>query len=171
MLITKRELIESKRIKISTDKEIISDDLKQIEGFISLKKVYVDVEVNYVDGMELALVKLHVKGGLVIKSTRSNKPVVVDFEDNDEITYSFINNEELEDDSIIEVKGDEFDLHDQIISLIVTALPIKIIGSDEPENFSGDSWEVISEDEYVKRKQNDVSSSPFSALLDLDLED
>lgn len=171
MLITKRELIDAKKIKISTDKEITNEDLKQIEGFISLKKIYVDVEASYIDGMDLAIVKLHVKGGLVIKSTRTNNPVVVDFEDNDEITYSFINNEELDDDSIIEVNGDEFDLHDQIISLIVTSLPIKIVGIDEPENFSGDSWEVISEDEYVKRKQNDVSSSPFSALLDLDLED
>ena len=40
---------------------------------------------------------------------------------------------------------------------------------DEEDIIEGDDWEVITEDEYNKRK-NDSSSSPFACLKDIDLE-
>ena len=169
MLITKRELMEKKSIDLSSTTEITSEDLKQIQGFISLDKMSVKVHVNYVDGMDLAIVKLSVLGTLTMQSTRTLKPVKFNVKDQDEITYSFSDSSELEDDSIIQVDKDEIELHDQIISVIVTSLPIKIVGKDEPECFEEDNWEVISEDEYNRRSQS--APSPFDVLKDMDFDD
>ena len=38
------------------------------------------------------------------------------------------------------------------------------------ESYSGENWEVITEDEYNKRK-NSEENSPFASLKDLDLDD
>ena len=169
MLITKRELMEKKSIDLTSDTEITSEDLKQIQGFISLQKMNVKMHATYVDGMDLAIVKLSVQGTLTLESTRSLKPVKFNLKDSDEITYSFSDSSELEDDSIIQVDKDEIELHDQIISVIVTALPIKIVGKDEPECFEEDNWEVISEDEYNRRSKN--APSPFDVLNDMDFDE
>lgn len=168
MLITKRELLLNKKLSLSSKEEITNQDLDQVEGFISLKHCLVNVEVNYVDGMDLAICSLSVKGEMNIKSTRSLKPTTLKFKEEDTITYSFTHNPDLEDDSIIEVLNNEFDLHQEFVSLIITSIPIKIISKDEPESFSGDTWEVISEDQYEARKK--TNSSPFDVLKDLDLD-
>ena len=140
----------------------------QIEGFINLEKLLVEVNVKFVDGMDLAIVNLKVSGEMIIQSTRTLKPIKYNFNDHDELTYSFSSNQELEDDSIIEVDNNEIDLHDEIVSLIITSLPIKIVGKDEPESFSEDNWEVISEDQYNSRSK--IKSSPFDILNELDID-
>ena len=45
-----------------------------------------------------------------------------------------------------------------------------VIASDDKESYSGENWEVITEDEYNKRK-NSEENSPFASLKDLDLDD
>ena len=72
---------------------------------------------------------------------------------------------------MIRFTDNEFDLRPYIYSLLISSLPIQIIGEDDEEYMSGKNWEVMTEEEYLKRKQNDVSSSPFSSLLDEDFED
>ena len=83
------------------------------------------------------------------------------------LTYSFTSNKDLEDESIININDNEIDLHDEIVSLVITSIPIKVIGEDDPEFFSKDNWEVISEDQYNNRKK---TSSAFDALKDLDVD-
>ena len=168
MIITKRDLLANKSIKLTSKTQVSDDDLKQVEGFIKLNRCVVDLDASYIEGMDLAICKVKVKGEMEIKSTRSLIPVTLKFAEEDTITYSFSNNEEFEDDSIIIIDNNEIDLHDVFVSLVITSIPIKIIGEDEPESFEGDSWEVISEDEYEKRKKK--SPSPFDVLNDLDLD-
>ena len=168
MIISKRDLLQNKNLILTSKNQIKDEDLMQIEGFIKLNKCVVDINVNYVEGMDLAICNINVKGDMEIKSTRTLKPVNLKFNESDTITYAFTENPELEDDSIILVDNNEFDLHDEFVSLIVTSIPIKVVGEDEPEEFEGDSWEVISEDKYYERKA--TTSSPFDALKDLDLD-
>jgi uncharacterized metal-binding protein YceD (DUF177 family) len=168
MIINKRDLLQNKSINLTSKTQVKDDDLKQIEGFIKLNKCVVEINVNYVEGMDLAICDITVKGDMEIKSTRTLKPVNLKFNESDTITYAFSENPDLEDDSIILVDNNEFDLHNEFVSLIVTSIPIKVVGEDEPEEFEGDTWEVISEDKYYQRKSK--SSSPFDALKDLDLD-
>ena len=53
---------------------------------------------------------------------------------------------------------------------MITSIPLKIIGKDDPESLKGDNLEVISEDEYYKKKKEEVDPR-FAKLLDFDLED
>ena len=162
MIINKRDLLQNKSINLTSKTQVKDDDLKQIEGFIKLNKCVVEINVNNVEGKDLAICDITVKGDMEIKSTRTLKPVNLKFNESDTITYAFSENPDLEDDSIILVDNNEF------VSLIVTSIPIKVVGEDEPEEFEGDTWEVISEDKYYQRKS--TSSSPFDALKDLDLD-
>ena len=168
MIITKRELLANKSIKLSSKTLVKDEDLKQVEGFIKLNRCVVDLDVSYIEGMDLAICKIKVKGEMEMRSTRSLIPVALKFNEEDTITYSFSANEEFEDDSIIIVDNGEIDLHKEIVSLVITSIPIKIIGKNEPENFEGDTWEVISEDEYEERKKK--TPSPFDVLNDLELD-
>ena len=93
----------------------------------------------------------------------------IDFANQDALTYAFSETPDPDDDTILAVNGDSIDLHDPLVSLVVSSLPIKIVGEDEPENFSGDQWEVISEDEYRKRSREN-EESPFRILSDFDPE-
>jgi uncharacterized protein len=170
MIITKKELEEKGFLEFSSDDEIKADDLNLIEGFVSLKKVHCEAKIRYGQGLEVAIVSLKVKGTLVLKSTRSLKPVDYDFDEEDELTFSFSNDEELTDEDIIALDNDEISLHEHFVSLIVSSIPYKVVGKDEPESIKGDNWEVLSEDEYSKRKENDIDPR-FAALADLDLDD
>lgn len=170
MFITKKELEEKSYLTFSSDDEIKTEDLNLIEGFVSLKKVHCEASIRYGEGLDVALVTLKAEGTLVLKSTRTLKPVDYNFKEEDELTFSFSDDEELTDEDIIKLEEDEFDLHEYLVSLIVSSIPYKVVGKDEPESIKGDTWEVISEDEYSKRKENDIDPR-FAALADLDLDD
>ena len=167
MKITKNELIEKKEILISSYDEIDNSSLEQIEGFISIDKFLTKVKAKYIEGMDLAIVEIKIEAILNFKSTRTLKPTKLKLNEKEDLTYAFTHNTDLEDDSIIEVSDNEISLHDEIVSLVITSIPIKVIGKDDPESFSSDNWEVISEDQYNNRKK---SSSAFDVLKDLDVE-
>lgn len=168
MLIKKNDLLANKELNISSTSEIENKDLEQISGFINLNSLEVKVNAKYVPGMDLAVVRFEIKGNLKIQSTRSLIPVDIDISDSDELTYTFSDYKELEDDSIIKIQDGKIELHDQIVSLIVTSIPIKIIAKDEPESFGNDKWEVISEDQYQKRKEESIDPR-LAKLKDLDI--
>lgn len=169
MIINKLDLVRSKEIVLDSDDEVTLDDISLITGIISLNSMHVHLKARYIEGMDLAIVDLKIKGNLKIKSTRTLKPLDIDCENEDSITYTFTYDKDLDDEDIIYCDKNEIDLHDEIVSLIVTSLPIKIVGEDEPESFQKDNWEVISEEEYNKRKKN--NNTAFDCLKDLDLDD
>ena len=74
------------------------------------------------------------------------------------------------DEDIIQIEEDHFDLYPEILSTIITSIPLKIIGKDDPESLQGDHWEVISEDEYYKKKKEAVDPR-FAKLLEMDFDD
>ena len=61
-------------------------------------------------------------------------------------------------------------MYPEILSTLITSIPLKIIGKDEPETIKGDGWEVISEDEYYKKKKETVDPR-LEKLLDFDLDE
>ena len=112
----------------------------------NIGEINAEVSTNLVS--DLIMVSIALKGEMILRSTRSLKPV---------------NHE-------IDLEDDELDLDKTIYSLIISSIPLKVIASDDKESYSGENWEVITEDEYNKRK-NSEENSPFASLKDLDLDD
>lgn len=167
MKITRQELFSKGKKLFEEEVIFTSEEVKDVPSIISLEPLKAKVSVENIT--DVTIVKISLKGKLVLRSTRSLKPVDFFLKANDEIIYT-LNKELVDDDTVYYFNEDELDLRPFYYSLLVTSIPIKIIGKDD-EFVSGDDWEVISEEEYYRRKQNDVESSPFSALLDLDLDE
>ena len=115
------------------------------------------------------MVSIALKGEMVLRSTRSLKPVNHEIDLEDEIVYTY-NKDLVDNEQVFLLEDDELDLDKTIYSLIISSIPLKVIASDDKESYSGENWEVITEDEYNKRK-NSEENSPFASLKDLDLDD
>ena len=167
MKITRQELF-SKGKKLFEEEVIFTEEeLSSSTSIISVAPLKAKVTVENIT--DVTIVKISLKGQLVLRSTRSLKPVDFYLNGKDEIIYT-MNKELVDDDTVYLFNDDELDLRPFFYSLLITSIPIQIIGKDD-DYVSGEDWEVISEEEYYRRKQNDVSSSPFSSLLDLDLDE
>ena len=64
------------------------------------------------------------------------------------------------------LSDDEIDLYNIIFSLALTSIPLKIHADDEKE-IKGEGYRVIKEEDL--KDENEVTSSPFDILKDLDL--
>ena len=165
MIIEKSELINYKHIEKSYDFTLDEEDVKNVKDIISFEYAKVKVEADYIS--ELALIKIHVKGKMILRSTRTLKPVDYYFSEREELTYSFYQDEDLNDENIIFVEDDKIDIDEEVISLIITSIPIKIIGKDEPEHFERDGYEVMSEDEYYQKDKENKIDPRFASLSSL----
>ena len=168
MILSRHELISPRKREYEKDIVFTEDELKDNQSIINIEWLRAHVEFQYVAG--LTLIKLHLEGDLVLRSTRTLKPVNYEFDEEDEFVLAHTE-ENYDPETMIRFTDNEFDLRPYIYSLLISSLPIQIIGEDDEEYLSGKNWEVMTEEEYLKRKQNDVSSSPFSALLDEEFED
>ena len=165
MIIEKSELINYKHIEKSYDFTLDEEDVKNVKDIISFEYAKVKVEADYIS--ELALIKIHVKGKMILRSTRTLKPVDYYFSEREELTYSFYQDEDLNDENIIFVEDDKIDIDEEVISLIITSITIKIIGKDEPEHFERDGYEVMSEDEYYQKDKENKIDPRFASLSSL----
>lgn len=67
------------------------------------------------------------------------------------------------DENIVFVKGDVIDLHPYILGLIITEIPMKVVKKGATLPKGGKGYEVITEEEYYKKKEESVDPR-FSAL-------
>ena len=167
MIIYRREIQAKKAIQYNEDIQINIEDIKSNPDIIEVKKLHIDLIAKEV--VDLVLVEYRLKGNLILRSSRTLKPVPYKLDEKVTITLCFEEND-YQDEDIIQVKEDEYDLYDEILSTLITAIPLKIIGKDDPEYIKGDSWEVISEDEYYKKKNQTVDTR-LEKFLDIDLDE
>ncbi|MGN1296105.1 MAG: YceD family protein [Bacilli bacterium] len=165
MIIEKSELVNYKHIEKTYDFSLSLDKIKNIKDIISFEYSKVNVTADYISS--LALVKIHVKGKMILRSTRTLQPVEYYFSEREEVTYSFYQDEDLNDENIVFIDDDKIDIDEEVISLIITSIPIKIIGKDESDHFEGDGYEVMSEDEYLQKNNHDTVDPRFASLSSL----
>lgn len=166
MILSRQELTQKNK-QIFTEKIIISpEQIKNNQMIISVDNLLATVIVEYISS--LTMVKVNIKGKMVLRSTRTLRPVDYDVDINDDFIVCY-NQEDIADDSMILLEGDSLDLNEYFYSIIIASIPLKVIAPDDEESFVGEDWEVITEDEYNRRKKSDESTSPFAALKDLDL--
>ncbi len=161
MIIDLINLKSSKNITLEEDVTLNEDDKKKIDilkDIIDLKAI-VKVELIH----PYLMIKLNIKGKLVLYSTRSLKEVPYDLDESEEFTF-LLEDIKNNDDDIEIIKGNTLDLYPYIYMLLVSSIPMKIVLDDDKEYLSGDSWELITEDEYNKRKKE--PNSEFEKLKD-----
>jgi len=166
MILSRQELTQKNK-QVFTEKIIISpEQIKNNQMIISVDDLLATVIVEYISS--LTMIKVNIKGKMILKSTRTLRPVNHDVDINDDFIVCY-NKDEIIDDSMILLEGDSLDLNEYFYSIIIASIPLKVIAPDDEEKISGEDWEVITEEEYYRRKKNDENSSPFAALKDLDL--
>lgn len=168
-LVLNRYYLESKKI-IHFDQDVIlkEEDIALERDIISVENVHFKGKAQYVSG--LIILNIEVNAKLVLRSTRTLKPVPYEINEKEELTLTYTKDDILEDSDIILVEGEDFDLYQEILSLIITSIPMKIIAKDDPSYLKGDGWELISEDDYNKKKSENIDPR-MEKLLDFDLED
>lgn len=162
MIIDLISLKSSSNLIFEEDVVFEEADLKKIDLLKEIKSLKANVKVELVH--PYIIVKIALKGDLILYSSRSLKDVDYKVDDVDEITFLLEKIEDVEDEEDIEIiKGNSLDLYPYIYMLFSSSIPMKIVLDDDKENIKGDSWELISEEEYYKRK-----SAPNSAFASLE---
>ena len=135
-----------------------------------------ETHVRKVEGVHCAIeayeygsllrVVFHIKATVVAVCSYTLEDVILSINLDDELYFT---DEENDDENLIYEKGNIIDLDPHILSLILSRVPIKVIkeGAEPPEDGSG--YRVLSEDEYVKERE-ERKDSRWSALDDLDIE-
>ena len=168
MILTRHDIISQGKKVFEQEIVFTEEELKGNDSILSINNLCARVECEYV--AMLTIIKIYLYGELVLKSTRTLRPVEYDFDEEDEIVLSHTD-DGFDPDTMIRYDGGEFDLRPHLYSLLITSLPIQIFSSEDEEYISGDNWEVMTEEEFLKRRKEDVSSSPFASLLDEDFDD
>lgn len=167
MILTRQELTAKGHQTFSEDVVFDPEEYRNNPILLSVDRLRAEVETDFVS--DLVIVKIRLRGELTLRSTRSLKPVRYPLDISDENIYCF-SDLGLEDDNVILLKEDELNLTPIFYSMMIASLPLKVLAEDEEEHLSGDHWEVITEEEYLRRKSSDTEDSPFTALRDLDIE-
>ena len=160
MKINFNEIIENRTLDLDLDlnklnKEYQSDTIK---SFNSLKGT---INLNKVDN--ILIFKIKFVTNLTLISSYSLKEFSKDIKVED--TLYFTNDKNLASEETILI-DDEIDLYNIIFSLALTSIPLKIQADDEKE-IKGEGYRVIKEEDL--KDENEVTSSPFDILKDLDL--
>ena len=145
------------------ESEITFDEnlLKSIDLLKEIKSLSAKCTVNAIH--PYLIVKIALKGELVLYSSRSLKDVPFSIDEEEDFTFLLEDiDEELKGDDLEVLNGNELDLTPYLFMLFDSSIPFKIVSDDEEESLSGDSWELISEDEYNKRKES--SNNAFKDL-------
>lgn len=155
MKLSKHYLTSPQIQKLDFEFSINEEDIKKSDLIVSSEPLHVYITSQYIS--LLTILKIKVTGNLILKSTRTLKDVSYKLDLDDDFTISYESN----DDDIYVLEGDEFDLDEYLTSLILSSLPIQVIGENDDESLKGDGWEIISEEEYYNRFKN---NSPFKDL-------
>ena len=168
MILSRHDLVSQGKKVFDIDIVFTKEELQGNDNIINIDNMHAHIECEYV--ALLTIIKINLYGDLVLKSTRTLRPVDYEFDEEDELILSHTD-DGFDSDSMIRYDGADFDLRPHLYSLLITSLPIQILSSEDEEYIAGENWEVMTEDEFLKRRKEDVSSSPFASLLDEDFDD
>ncbi|KRL44181.1 hypothetical protein FD29_GL000155 [Companilactobacillus mindensis DSM 14500] len=123
----------------------------------------------------LVISDVKVKTTLKVPSTRSLLPVELPMSIRINEVYNIdnVSDEDLEDyDVVIPIDDDNptINVYESIIDNILLSIPSKVLTKKEQEENimpSGKNWEVISEDDFNKQKEEDHVNPEFAKLKDL----
>lgn len=153
---SKQEIIQANN-DISFDDTITFEkqDFAKMQGLKDLKPVNVAGNLHYDQQTDLVTAHFDIDGVMITPCAITNEDVEYPFETSGDVVYSF-HKVDKENDDIIEVKKDTIELLPQIFQLIILEVPLKIVKPGLKEYPKGDGWEVITEEDLAKEKEQKI---------------
>lgn len=161
-----KDLYYSTSTPLTYNISLSSDELSAVNN---VKKVnYLTVTISSFE-MEFGyVVNIKLKGELVLIDDLTAKNIKYEINTDDYLNASLKDSKEDEIDIV--ANHGNYDFAPVILALFYQAIPLKI--NYDNKYYSTDDYEVISEEEYNKRKQEQIKEdNPFSKLNDLKLDD
>ncbi|HCT63259.1 MAG TPA: hypothetical protein DIC19_04075 [Erysipelotrichaceae bacterium] len=119
-----------------------------------IESVDVKAKLSYDAHSEVLLVDVDVKGKMILPCSISFQDVPHSFKTSSRLAFSFTQTD-IESDVII-VDGEELDFDPEILSLIWMEVPPRVISPKIKELPQGEGWEVVSEEEFRRRKEEKI---------------
>ncbi|WP_129045169.1 YceD family protein [Companilactobacillus metriopterae] len=162
---------KDKPLLIEENIDIKKDILDRTDDILDLDLV--SVSGNLFNDNGLVVTDLKIKANLVMPSIRSSQPVEVPVDIRVHEVYNIdgIDTEDIDDSTVvmpIDEENPTIDIYTSIIDNILLNLPQTVLTEEEISNDimpAGDTWEVISEEEYEKRKTEEKVINPELAKL------
>lgn len=166
MLINLNSLNRYKDKVLSEDMEFTDEQLNIVETFKKVNFCHVDAKVEDFD--DIIRIEVKVKAEVVMSCAYTLEDVTQKLDIDD--FFDFSTNEAYEDDEeIFYIDSNEITLEPYILSLLITECPSKVIKEGATLPSGGKDYEVITEEEYERRKENRVDPR-FAALDNLDID-
>ncbi len=160
MILSFQQLEEKTHQYFEEDVCFKEEDLKKIPLFSKFGFAKVKIKTRAFD--KIFEVKIHLLCELFLLSSRNLAVTKVPMDE--EETYLFTKDPGNVSEDIKLYVQDELDLYPYYLDLLLSSIPYQFVG-EEKAYPSGDGWEVISEEDYKKRKNGN------SAFQDLVLEE
>lgn len=153
---SKRELLNLQGKRLAIDEQIVfADDVfKQNLRLRNLQKVHVTGDLYYDHHSDFVTCELQISGTMVLPCAITNEDVDYPFDLQVEESFAFHKVDEGED--VHETKGDTLELMPIIFQHIMLEIPLKVVKPDLKEYPKGKGWEVMSEADFEKQKNDEV---------------
>lgn len=152
-----------KEYHLEEDVNFSNTDFSKIFNLKGINSCHVNLTINNYEDM--LVLSFKIDANLTLVSSYSLEEFKQDFHFKDVLDFSY--NEEDEEYSFV-IKDSVVDLDPFILDIIVTNLPSKIIKKGEKLPESGDCFKVMTEEEYLKEKE-EKKDSRWDALDKLDI--
>lgn len=171
---TVAELAKYKHTPLHVDEtlDLKADLMNRDPEILDVSPLALDAYLSADDGD--FLLSAHLKGSLVVPSTRSLKPVTLplDFSFSEVYVQDDARREKYEDgELVITMEDDELDLLKAVADHVLLSIPMQILTPEEEAGAhmpSGQDWQVLSEDDYAATKaEQKEQDSPFAQLQGL----
>lgn len=144
--------LEGEEIQVSLN---FTED--EIPAYMNIRRVEsceVKAKLSYDVHSNLLMADLKLKGKMILPCSISFVDVPISFKTTSKLVFSF--DPVDEDSDIIMVDGEVLDFKPEILGLIWLEVPVVVISPRIKELPSGDGWEVLTEEEFGRRKEQKI---------------
>ncbi|NLL75547.1 MAG: DUF177 domain-containing protein [Erysipelothrix sp.] len=156
MLFMRSELDQLQTPRIEINEEFVFDQnlIKEHPRCTEIRDIFVVGHIYYDHHSSQTIVDLTINGIMVVPCAISLRPVELDLDIRLEEMFSF---EAIETEGEgIYVEGEALDLRPYLIGSILADVPLAVVHPDIKEYPKGDGWEVLTEEDYIKQKSQEI---------------
>ena len=155
----------SKAYNVSEDMTFDPEVFKCHNPLIEVKNCHVELNAQRFE--EFIYVTLSIKAKVVLECSYTLKHFETEISGADELHFAPSKDE---DEDCIEYRGTSIEMDSYIFNLVSASIPLSPKAPNAKAPTSGKGYRVLSEDDFVKEKE-EQGNSQFDALKDLDFDE
>jgi len=154
---TRGEILQMMQgVTFDEDVEIDADAFTDQYRINAVKDVHVSGEGHPDSDADHFYVNMEITGVMLCPDAITGKEIEVPFETECEEVYSFIEEEDTEDDGMRCVTTDVIELLPAVIENILLEVPLQVTEAEEGDYPEGDGWKIYSEAEYQESRKDQI---------------